>query len=341
MIKIRLRKNCIIWSKMENKVKNNLLDSLHSVLSKNVLGDKQYESRYKGFIGELSFQNWISCNRDPSILFTGGYLLPRTVGTRSIEKPVYFTISSDDPQKYIPIYSSLNNLHCESMYFIKWDKAVCFSEWNFSEKILEGINLKIPNLTTFKYDPINLSFIPISFNEFLNLFPLKKHRTQSKTIPHLVSDKWKNKLAIYEYQYLLDLYVQRLIFDGYIGYSRQHGIPSDIDAIVYSEKFKSYTLLEVKEKDVSKTPPQGFGMDVDRIADLTMLKTSTQLPVYYIVKQIDNQRDRNFLSWKIIELDKFKKNLTQLTIQGGSGMGFENGQYPTQICPYIHFMDLK
>ena len=73
MIKIRLRKNCIIWSKMENKVKNNLLDSLHSVLSKNVLGDKQYESRYKGFIGELSFQEWLSNYRGSATVFTGGY----------------------------------------------------------------------------------------------------------------------------------------------------------------------------------------------------------------------------------------------------------------------------
>lgn len=36
-----------------------------------------------------------------------------------------------------------------------------------------------------------------------------------------------------------------------------------------------------------------------------------------------------------------KKNLAQSTIQGGSGMGFENGQYPTQICPYEHFKDLN
>lgn len=137
------------------------------------------------------------------------------------------------------------------------------------------------------------------------------------------------------------MYVQRLIFDGYIGYSRKHGIPSDIDAIIYSEKLKSYALLEVKEKDISKRPPQGFGMDVERIADLSKLKSSTQIPIYCIVKQIDNQKDRNFLPWKIIELDSFKKNLAKLTIQGGSGMGFENGQYPTQICPYEHFKDLN
>lgn len=319
----------------------NLLEALHSVLAKNVLGDKQYESRYKGFIGELSFQEWLSNNRGSATVFTGGYLLPRIAGSRSIKNPVYFTISPDDPQKYVHIYNSLNNIPCESMYFIHWNNQSSFLEWDLSEKILDGIKLQVPNFKVFKFDPSNSNFISISFNEFVNLFPLKQNRTQSRAIPTGIIEKWQKKLSSYEYKHILDLYVQRLIFDGYIGYSREHGIPSDIDAIIYSAKLNTYALLEVKEKDKSKRPPQGFGMDVERIADLSKLKSSTGLPIYYIVRQIDNQKDRNFLSWKIIELDKFKKKLSQSTIQGGSGMGFENGQYPTQICPFEHFKDLN
>lgn len=319
----------------------NLLEALHSVLAKNVLGDKQYESRYKGFIGELSFQEWLKTYRGSATVFTGGYLLPRIVGSRSIKHPIYFTISSDDPQKYIHIYSSLSNIPCESMYFIYWDNQSSFLEWDLSEKILDGIKLQVPNFNVFKFDPINSNFKSIPFTEFLNLFPLKQNRTHSRAIPSSVIEKWHRKMSNYEYKHVLDLYVQRLIFDGYIGYSREHGIPSDIDAIIYSKKLKTYALLEIKEKDKSKRPPQGFGMDVERIADLSKLKSSTGFPIYYIVRQIDNQKDRNFLSWKIIELDNFKKNLASSTIQGGSGMGFENGQYPTQICPYEYFKDLK
>ncbi|HDU8435161.1 TPA: hypothetical protein RG027_003049 [Acinetobacter baumannii] len=326
---------------MENKVKNNLLDSLHSVLSKNVLGDKQYESRYKGFIGELSFQEWLSNYRGSATVFTGGYLLPRTVGSRSIEQPIYFTISPDSPQEYIQIYNYLNHLPCDSMYFINWNNEVSFSRWHSYEDVLEGVTLQVPDFNVFKFDPSNLNFISIPFNEFLDLFPLKRNRTPSRAIPPSVIQKWHKKLSNYEYKHVLDLYVQRLIFDGYIGYSREHGIPSDIDAIIYSEKLKTYALLEIKEKDKSKRPPQGFGMDVERITDLSKLKSSIGLPIYYIVRHIDNQKDRNFLSWKIIELDNFKKNLAKSTIQGGSGMGFENGQYPTQICPYEYFKDLK
>ena len=319
----------------------NILDALHSVLAKNVLGDKQYESRYKGFIGELSFQEWLKNNRRSATVFTGGYLLPRMTGSRSIQQPVYFTISSDEPHKYIHIYSYLNNIPCESMYFIHWNDESSFSDWDSSDRILDGIKLQIPNFNVFKFDPSNLNFISIPFNDFLNLFPLKQNRTPSRAIPSSVIEKWHRKMSSYEYKHVLDLYVQRLIFDGYIGYSREHGIPSDIDAIIYSEKLKTYALLEIKEKDKSKRPPQGFGMDVERITDLSKLKSSIGLPIYYIVRQIDNQKDRNFLSWKIIELDNFKKNLAKSTIQGGSGMGFENGQYPTQICPYEYFKDLK
>lgn len=322
-------------------LKNNLLDVFHTVLSQNVLGDQQYESRFKGFIGELSFQEWARRNRDLSIFYTGGYLLPRTLKKRSIESPIYFTVSPDRPDRYSKIYFSLSKLDCEAMFFIHWNKEICFSQWQVTENILQGAELKIPSFTVYQFNKALLEFKAVSIDTFLNYFPLKESRTQSRPIPHSTIHNWKNKLLSYEYDDLLELYVQRLFFDGFIGYSREHGIPSDIDSIVFSKKSNSYFLLEIKEKDISKRPPRGFGMDTDRINDLTILKHLTGLDIFYIVRQIDNQTNRNLVAWKIINLHDFSTNLSETTLQGGSGMGIKNGQYPTRICPYEYFKDLK
>ena len=51
----------------DKKTMNNttalILESLHVLVSENVIGEKQYTSRYKGFIGELAFSEWL--NRNP------------------------------------------------------------------------------------------------------------------------------------------------------------------------------------------------------------------------------------------------------------------------------------
>lgn len=324
-----------------NIEKNIILDHFHNILSKNVLGNKQYESRFKGFIGELHFQQWILENKDPSLFYSGGYFLPRNKSDRSIKNPIYFTVSSDSPKKYLNIYESLSKLPCELMFFIKWKKELPFSQWQDSENIIEGLKLKQPDLIVYKFNKQASVFESVSLESFLNLFPIKPSRTNSRFIAENISSKWKQKLSTFENDLLLDLYVQRLIFDGYIGYSRIHGIPSDIDSIAYNNTKGSYSILEIKEKDLSKRHPQGFGMDVPRIEDLSLLTNKTNLPVFYIVRQVNNQIDRNFISWKCINLSNFKKNLPEHTIQGGSGMGFENGSYETKICPYDYFKDLK
>jgi hypothetical protein len=40
-----------------------VLESLHSLLSHNIIGDKQYNNRYNGFMAELDFMGWYRSNR--------------------------------------------------------------------------------------------------------------------------------------------------------------------------------------------------------------------------------------------------------------------------------------
>jgi hypothetical protein len=62
--------------------------------------------------------------------------------------------------------------------------------------------------------------------------------------------------------------------------------------------------MEIKEKDRAKSK-EGFGMDTARLADMLYISDKLKLPYYYIVKEVDNQKDRNFIDW----LKKHKKDL--------------------------------
>ena len=82
-------------------------------------------------------------------------------------------------------------------------------------------------------------------------------------------------------------------------------------------------------------PPVGFGMDTPRMGDIMGISDTLGVPYYYIVKQVNNQYERNFVDWQSIEIhDFFKATESTREIQGGTGMAtaFTN-QHPTLVAP--------
>lgn len=137
-------------------------------------------------------------------------------------------------------------------------------------------------------------------------------------------------------QDLMQLYVNRLVFDGYLGFACYKGIPSDIDAIIC--KNEQFSLVEIKEKDKSKKPPQGFGMDIGRIESLHKLSLATTWPCYYLVKEINNQQQRELIAWHWIDLRQFiAATVSADIIEGGTGMRSLQSSNPTKVCPYQYF----
>jgi hypothetical protein len=113
----------------------------------------------------------------------------------------------------------------------------------------------------------------------------------------------------------------RLLFDGFIGYGKTHGIPADIDLIMDSKNLHEILFLEIKEKDLSKRAPKGFGMDVDRIKSIRTLSLMTGTQVYYIVRQVNNQKERLFIKWRYINMFNFVSCLDDAVIEGGGWDG--------------------
>jgi hypothetical protein len=225
------------------------------------------------------------------------------------------------------------------MYFIQWNNSVPFEDWEKEDIMNMGVGLPVPEINVFLFDNRRNDFVSISFESFLKEFNVKERPDTfwGEEFKSLYIEKMKD----YSQNDLLKLYVQRLIFDGFLGFGVEKGLPGDIDFIVNSDVMHEMQFLEVKEKDLSKGKPQGFGMDIRRIDELRIITEKTGIKYFYIVRRINNQKERNFAEWLIADMDDFIKNMGDDVIQGGSGMRKEGTYNPTRICPYEVFKKLK
>ncbi len=308
-------------------MQNSILPHLHSLISHNVIGDKQYISRYKGFVGELSFQQWLQHNQRSQC--TGGYFLPVTVGATALKNPIYFTVSSDPPTDYVSLYHKIQNIGCHSLFFIQWI-ADDWRDWIPRDVMAVAVALPVPRFTCYRFDSLNSCFVRCEVQDFLGLYP-DQPRGHKQPIAANIEREWLEKLAVFDETMLLNLYVQRLFFDGFIGLGKRKGIPTDIDVIIkQGSPTTDYVLIEVKEKDLSKN--QCFGMDQQRIQDIVQISQAAKLEYYYVVKHVNNQQDRVFLNWRYINMLDFVQHLSTALVQGGTGMRSESSSNPTQLC---------
>lgn len=299
----------------------------------------QFTNRFNGFVGELDFIEWFSLTRKGNDIFSGGFLLSPIEDAYPLDKPIYFTVSSDDPSRYGEIYERMAKLGCSKMFFIQWDNCKDFIHWSMHDVLRIGRSLPVPDMEVFSYDDHG-NFSQVSISEILDCYTDRDCILEDK-VSSSTKEMFSGILDRFDERHIKELYVQRLVFDGFIGLRKVKGIPSDLDLIVKAKRNQQYICFEVKEKDLSKTPPQGFGMDVSRIDFFKTLIAKTEIETYYIVKQIDNQRDRKLIAWRCIELLTFSRNTVDRIIEGGTGMRSSRSSNPTLICPERHFTYLQ
>jgi hypothetical protein len=317
--------------------KDKIISLLEKAISINVIGKKQYESRFKGFIGELDFPQFAEETWPNEYLISGGYLVSPISGVRSIENPVYFNTGTREADHFLEAYKRLAKLGCSSLFYFQFEDGTNIENWANNELPKGFIS---PPLRVYEYNKGDECFASSSKNSFCSLFRDRESSLEQVKIPEEIKIRYRKKLSAFSESSLAELYFQRLIFDTLIGGPKVHGIPSDIDFIAYSHRRKRFVIIEIKEKDLSKREPKGFGMDIPRMNDLIKLQEKTEMPAFYIVREIADQKARKFLRWRSISLDTFSQNLGD-SIQGGSGMGFENGRYPTKVCPQRYFKRLE
>lgn len=324
-----------------------ILTEPHKLLSCNVIGEKQYEARYKGFYGELDFlRTFADAKRSGRLiseatLRNGGYFLP-TIDTtdNSLESSCYVTISSSKPgPHYLNIYQQLSRLS-EKLYFIEYSNSTSITDWPLSDIMKNGVPCKTPELTVYHYDKNTGSFEISSIKNLTSLFDGMKFRERKqKVISDTTRSFYSEKLKSFDEEILLDLYVERFVFDGLIKFL--HVKRSDIDAISIKPDGK-IAFIEIKEKDKSKTPPEGFGMDEHRIEAINRLRLECGVDYNYIIREIADQESRELIAWRSISMDKFTAIVSKLpSIEGGHGMRSQNTSNPTRICPSGNFATIE
>lgn len=315
-------------------LKEKIIDHLSTLIAYNVIGGIQYRNRFNGFIGELDYKEYMTINKPENSYFDGGIFLPTKEEHSYLQKPIYFTVTSQSIDNYNDVYSQISRIDCKALYILKWDFEK-IEEWNVNDLLGIGRPVFVPELTVSRY--VDSAFIPSSMEEFGSEFNGKAHR-YTDIVPLKMKEHFVNILMRFDLKPLLDLYAQRLVFDGLIGLHHERGIPTDIDQIILSGKTGEHFFLEVKEKDLSKRPPIGFGMDIPRIRFFHSLKTIVGIETFYIIKQINDQISREFVNWRVISMTDFIKNCYRQPVEGGSGMRSIYSSNPTLICPEKFFI---
>ncbi|TOI56792.1 hypothetical protein, partial [Vibrio parahaemolyticus] len=172
---------------------------------------------------------------------------------------------------------------------------------------------------------------------------LRSAYSDKKYIPEKIKNTYIEKLSQYEYNDILDLYVSRFTLDGLCAIHGvegkfQRGSPLDIDCFVKG-KSNQWMILEVKEKYLSKN--DCFGMDTPRISSLLTLSKHFSTRAFYVVRQVDNRTDRNFIKWMWIDMLTFNEKAPYNEVEGGHGMRGENTKNPTRLCDIKYFKEMK
>tara|TARA_B100002051_G_scaffold41531_1_gene35840 strand:+ start:1986 stop:2948 length:963 start_codon:yes stop_codon:yes gene_type:complete len=320
-------------------LKKTIINYIFKLLESNLFAknsniyNRAFRNRIIGYRSELEFKNKFNTK---TRLLDGGYILPIKNKAKTLDNPVYFTISSAKIEdSYLELYKILSKDLFRWLFFIQFDNYEV-NKWKYS--LIKNRKYPLPPLKIHKFIDGKLKIVSTEIDQFTSLYKDKSPAKVNFEIEKDILNECYEMLVVFELKALLDIYVERLIFDGFLGFSKYRGIASDIDSI--SKKNGLFNFFEIKEKDLSKKKP-GFGIDTRRIASIKKIKNAYSINYYYVVKQVNNQKDREFKSWYYIEIDDFIKNTSgNNEIEGGAGMS-NLGNNPTLVCELKYFKKIK
>jgi len=316
-------------------------EALYTLLSHNVGGDRQLKPRWIGFRAELELGPLLNRRERVAKMLKGGVFLPVIKGASPLDNPVYYTVigASEDKADYLELYAEMSKIGLKSAYMIVYDNAHPFTDWEMFDIMKCGVSLPVPEFSIFRFDGGRFNLCSEGLKALSDEFR-PAHRSGVKTRIAFSEFDWSVIFDHVEACDLEGLYAERLIFDGLLGFGVDKGIPADIDNVIVDVD-GGISLVEVKEKDRSKRPPIGFGMDIRRRDDLALLQQKTGLGVFYIVREVKDQSAREFVGWHIIPLNKYITATDgSRAIEGGTGMRSRYSSNPTSVCPSEYFQAL-
>lgn len=323
--------------------KEEIINNIHTLVSNNVIGDKQLFNRYKGFKTELELEEYIENKYHQTKLLDGGIIISKNSNISSLINSIYVTITDNkyDLENFSKLYSGLCKLKFEKMFLVFYEEA-----WKKENVMIfenEVIDLPVPQLQIFEFEIKKEKFEKTnhSLKSISDLFPNLEKRERNKYPIGEKTKRWlDDNLIKFQKEKLTKIYMNRLLLDGYIGFSKSKGKMSDIDLISKKADDK-FRLIEIKEKDLPKRNKKGFGLDIPRLEDMKKIESTSRIKYHLIVKHINNQSDRKLINWKQISIANFDKNVkNQKEVLGGTGMRSSNSINPTKICDFNLFRNI-
>lgn len=324
--------------------KNEIIGHIHTLVSNNVIGDKQAMSRYKGFRGELFLESYMKRKYHSRQYYEGGMIISKDSTETSLDNAMYICVieKSEYNTDYIKIFTCLSGIGFEKMVLVLYDEQ----KWDMKTVMFfdsDSVTLPVPEITLYNFSAQEKKFI-LPTNNIENIMDFFESVTvRSRNIHEIKDDtfKWlQENLSQFSESQLLKIYMNRLFLDGFIGFGKKKGKPSDIDMIVKNSEGK-FSLIEIKEKDLPKKNKKGFGLDIPRLNDMIRISKQTGLDYFLIVREVNNQTDRELIGYKYISIRDFEEDVRKSqAVTGGTGMRSESTINDTLICSYDLFRDL-
>lgn len=323
--------------------KKEIIEGIHLLVSNNVIGDLQAKSRYKGFRGELYLEDYLSAKYPQYKQMEGGMIISKDSNESSLNNSLYLSIIPKEEYNddYLKVFGALSKLNFRKMFLVLYK-----NNWNLQQVMNYengSISLHVPEMKIYQFDAKNNVFTTTSntITEVTDFFTTIEKRKRNSFPIDESTRKWLlDNLEQFSKPQLIKIYLNRLFLDGYLGFGKEKGKPSDIDMILKTPS-DTYKLIEVKEKDLPKQAKKGFGLDVPRLNDLLRISNETELEYYLIIRQINNQTARELIAWKSIKIENFAADVKEdKKVIGGTGMRSTQSINETLICSYDLFQNL-
>ncbi len=300
-----------------------LVDDLYKILTSSIANTRFFNARSKGFRAELEYAQKIK-NEGKEFLDAGQFVVSKKEQDQSPENYLfYMTISTDDKSRYSDFYKVISRLHeIKKLFFIEvgdttgWGTRTITTKDSANRNNIQ-VDILAPSFTVYRFDSEN--WTSSNFDEIKSMLVSSNTERIAKN-----KDNHLSYLLNYGNDELINVYCNRYVLDVELG-GHNKGM-MDFDLIVLEDR--KFVAIEIKEKDPmgkrdypTDESQWAFGWDSRRIGWYMHLKMELDLNTRYIIREVNNQTERNFLKWKKIDMDRFRRCASWLAERAGGGGG--------------------
>lgn len=310
--------------------KINTLDYLKKFISHN---------KARGMIAEMEFETYVQENASAKVI-SGCWLI-----SPSLEKFTYYRYAifilpqlfsnNEELQVIIDQKEHDRGFQALATFLVRSGIGVIVSA-AISEISL--VNPEEMNWQNFIYENEKLKKTKDNYEPF-NKWPKKRPGYARKvTEKYQIQSDLLNKLNSFNSKQLTSLALRQSFYYSYLKHQLKLPTkdPYDVDSFVVAYT-GSVMPIEIKEK--SPTDKGYFGIDAGRIIMMLRLCIATDSNALYIIREIDNTNDRNFVGWRFVTLSDMIMGCSWNLQAGGKGMG--GGDTQTIMLPYSLFQSFE